>query len=122
MTADGQDTEKNVDFGWGVKIPMRDGIELNATVYRPKGGEPAPAIFTLTPYIADSYHERAYYFAQRMAMRSCWSTAGGAATRAASFEPFVNEGRDGHDVVVWLAGAAVVQRRGDDVGRLLRRL
>jgi uncharacterized protein len=36
-------------------------------------------------------------------MRSCWSTAAGAATRAATFEPFVNEGRDGHDVVVWLA-------------------
>jgi uncharacterized protein len=102
MTDGGQDVEKNVDFSWGVKIPMRDGAELNATVYRPKGEEPAPAIFTLTPYIADSYHERAYYFAQRgyaFLLVDCR----GRGNSGGDFEPFVNEGRDGHDVVVWLA-------------------
>lgn len=102
MTDGGQDVEKNVDFSWGVKIPMRDGVELNATVYRPKGEEPAPAIFTLTPYIADSYHERAYYFAQRgyaFLLVDCR----GRGNSGGDFEPFVNEGRDGHDVVVWLA-------------------
>ncbi len=54
-----------VDLLWAVKIPLRDGVRLNATVYKPaetKG--PLPAIFTLTPYIADSYHDRAMYFAQ----------------------------------------------------------
>jgi uncharacterized protein len=103
MTAEGQDVEKNVDFRWGIRIPMRDGVELNATVYRPKGGEAAPAIFTLTPYIADSYHERAYYFAQRgyaFLLVDCR----GRGNSGGTFEPFVNEGRDGHDVVVWLAG------------------
>ncbi len=44
---------------------MRDGVQLNGTVYRPHDQqEPLPVIFTLTPYIADSYHERAMYFAQ----------------------------------------------------------
>ncbi len=43
---------------------MRDGIHLNATVYKPISGDPTHAIFTLTPYISDSYHERAFYFAQ----------------------------------------------------------
>lgn len=94
--------QKNVEFGWGVKIPMRDGVELNATVYRPKGDEPTPAIFTLTPYIADSYHERAYYFAQRgyaFLLVDCR----GRGNSGGVFEPFVNEGRDGHDIVAWLA-------------------
>ncbi|MGB5154427.1 MAG: CocE/NonD family hydrolase, partial [Candidatus Sulfotelmatobacter sp.] len=57
---------KAVDFTWGVRIPMRDGVKLNATVYRPKDQkEGLPVIFELTPYISDNYHSRAYYFAQR---------------------------------------------------------
>jgi predicted acyl esterase len=55
---------ENIDFTWGVKIPMRDGTNLNATIYRPIDAETIPAIFTLTPYISDTYHEHAYYFAQ----------------------------------------------------------
>ena len=52
---------------WGVKIPMRDKIELNATLYLPKmpdGSLPkTPVILTLTPYISDTYHARGAYFA-----------------------------------------------------------
>src|SRR3954468_12842870 len=65
------------DLRWGVKIPMRDKVELNATLYLPKtpnqpsagsgaAGESqakTPVIFTLTPYISDTYHARAAYFA-----------------------------------------------------------
>ena len=50
---------EQLDFVWGVRIPMRDGTQLNATLYKPKGMPAAPAIFTLTPYISDSYHARA---------------------------------------------------------------
>ena len=94
--------ERNIDFRWGVKIPLRDGVELNATLYKPKGGAPTPAIFTLTPYIADSYHTRAYFFAQNgyaFALVDCR----GRGNSGGAFEPFVNEGRDGYDVVEWLA-------------------
>jgi len=94
--------DKNINFDWGVKIPMRDGVRLNATLYRPKDLEPTPAIFTLTPYIADSYHERALYFAQHgyaFALIDCR----GRGNSGGDFEPFINEGRDGHDVVEWLA-------------------
>ena len=53
-----------VQFQWGVKIPMRDGVKLNATLYRPLDQkEPLPCVFTLTPYIAQSYHDRGMYFA-----------------------------------------------------------
>jgi predicted acyl esterase len=63
----GEDPAKDVqvELEWGVKIPMRDGVRLNATVYRPAGADPLPVIFTLTPYIADSYHDRAWYFSRR---------------------------------------------------------
>src|SRR5438128_12687469 len=44
------------DLRWGVKIPMRDKVELNATLYLPKtpdGSLPkTPGIVTLTPHIS----------------------------------------------------------------------
>jgi predicted acyl esterase len=45
----------SVDMQWAVKIPMRDGTKLNATIYRPHGQrDRLPLVFTLTPYIGDS--------------------------------------------------------------------
>ena len=44
-----------VEMEWGVKIPMRDGVKLNATVYHPHGKkETLPVIFTLTSYIGSA--------------------------------------------------------------------
>jgi putative CocE/NonD family hydrolase len=98
-----QDAGKDVDFIWGVKIPMRDGVRLNATVYKPeKMDAPLPVIFTLTPYISDSYHPRAYYFSQNgyvFVLVDCR----GRGNSEGEFEPFANEGKDGHDIVEWLA-------------------
>ena len=54
-----------VDLKWAVKIPMRDGVLLNATVFQPHAQKEAlPVIVTFTPYIGDSYTDRAVYFAQ----------------------------------------------------------
>jgi len=96
------ENEKNVDFNWGVKIPMRDGVHLNATIYKPKTAKRTPVIFTLTPYIADSYHPRAAYFAQHgytFALVDCR----GRGNSEGNFDPFVQEANDGHDLVEWLA-------------------
>jgi uncharacterized protein len=93
---------KNVDFQWGLRIPLRDGVQLNATLYKPKIDTPTPVIFTLTPYIGDTYHPRATYFAQHgyaFLLVDCR----GRGNSQGVFEPFVNEGRDGQDVVEWLA-------------------
>jgi hypothetical protein len=55
----------SVSIQWGVKIPVRDGIKLNGTLYKPADvQEPLPVIFTFTPYIADTYHERGMSFAR----------------------------------------------------------
>jgi predicted acyl esterase len=72
---------------WGVKIPLRDKVELNATLYLPRNADGAvartPVIVTLTPYTADSYHERATYLL-RAAMPSRWWTCGVVGIQAES--------------------------------------
>jgi len=88
---------------WGVKIPLRDGVRLNATIFKPEDQkEPLPAIFTLTPYIGDSYTDRALYFARHGYVYALVDVRG-RGNSGGVFEPFANEGRDGHDVVEWLA-------------------
>lgn len=90
---------------WGVKIPLRDKVELNATLYLPKSSDPnarTPVVFTLTPYISDSYHARAAYFASH-GYAFALVDVRGRGNSGGEFEPFANEARDGHDVVEWLA-------------------
>lgn len=94
---------KEVDLMWTVKIPMRDGTRLNATVYRPhEQKDPLPVIFELTPYISDSYHGRAYYFAQHGYVFALVDVRGRGNSEG-TFNPFLQEPHDGHDVVEWLA-------------------
>lgn len=94
------------DLRWAVKIPMRDKVELNATLYLPKtpdGSPPkTPVIFTLTPYISDTYHARAAYFASHGYVFALVDVRG-RGNSGGEFEPFANEPRDGHYVVEWLA-------------------
>jgi putative CocE/NonD family hydrolase len=96
------DAEQGIEFEWGVKIPVRDGAKLGATVYRPKGAGRLPVVFTLTPYIGDTYHERAMYFARNGYVFALVDVRGRGNSEG-SFEPFANDARDGHDVIEWLA-------------------
>ena len=90
------------NFIWGVKIPMRDGVQLNATLYKPRDGKPTPAIFTLTPYLADGAHSRGVYFAQN-GYAFAAVDARGRGNSEGEFEPIAHEAQDGCDVVEWLA-------------------
>ncbi len=95
--------EPAVDMQWAVKIPMRDGVKLNATIFAAQGQkEPQPVIFTFTPYIGDSYTDRAVYFAEHGYVYALVDVRG-RGNSGGEFEPFANEGRDGYDVVEWLA-------------------
>ena len=95
--------EKGIDLIWGLKIPMRDGVQLNATVYKPKDmREPLPVVFTLTPYVSDAHHRFAYRYAQQGYL-SVMVDIRGRGNSGGAFEPRVNESRDGYDVVEWLA-------------------
>src|SRR5690348_9321989 len=91
------------DMRWGVKIPMRDGVLLNATVFQPHAQkDPLPVIFTLTPYIGDSYTDRAMYFAQHGYVYALVDVRG-RGNSGGAFEPFANDAKDGYDVVEWFA-------------------
>jgi putative CocE/NonD family hydrolase len=95
--------DPTVDLQWAVKIPARDGVRLNATIFAPHGQkEPLPVIFTFTPYIGDSYTDRAVYFAKHGYVYALVDVRG-RGNSGGEFEPFVNDGRDGFDVVEWLA-------------------
>lgn len=92
-----------VSIQWVVPIPLRDGVKLNATVYRRAGqNAAAPCIFTLTPYIGDSYHDRAMYFAAR-GLPFLLVDVRGRGNSEGKFSPFAQEINDGYDVVEWLA-------------------
>ncbi len=87
---------------WGERIPARDGAVLAATIYRPRDAGPLPVIFMPTPYIADSYHDRAMYFARRGYVFALIDVRG-RGNSSADFEPFLHDANDGYDAVEWLA-------------------
>jgi putative CocE/NonD family hydrolase len=93
----------DIDLLWGVKVPMRDGVRLNATVYKPRPQkDPLPVVFTLTPYISDTYHERALTFARHGYVFALVDVRG-RGNSGGRFEPFAHDARDGNDVVEWFA-------------------
>lgn len=102
-TTTGSADTSSVDIICNVKIPLRDGTRLNATVYRPHiMDHPLPVVCTSTPYISDSYHQRALYFSQNGFVYVLVDVRGRGNSEG-TFAPFAQEPRDGHDVVEWLA-------------------
>jgi uncharacterized protein len=94
---------RSIQLRWGMRIPLRDGVRLNATMYEPRQSEgKLPCLFTLTPYVSDTYHERALYFASR-GFPFVIVDVRGRGNSEGSFRPLIQEARDGYDVVEWLA-------------------
>jgi uncharacterized protein len=93
----------NVDFRWNQKVPLRDGVKLSANVYTPHDQKgPAPCIFTLTPYIAQSYHDRGIYFAAH-GLPFLTVDVRGRGNSEGEYDPLLQEAHDAYDVVEWLA-------------------
>lgn len=85
------------------KIKLRDGILLNATVYKPKNQKEAlPVLFALTPYNADRLHARAKYFSEENYVFVIVD-ARGRGNSEGVFDPFMQEANDGYDIVEFLA-------------------
>ncbi len=97
------DDEQAVAVQMGIKIPMRDDVNLDGTIFRPKEMQkPLPVILSFTPYIASRFSSRALYFARRGYVVAAVDVRGRGNSEG-EYKPFVNEGRDGYDVVEWLA-------------------
>src|SRR5687768_841218 len=93
---------REVEFRWGARIPMRDGVHLNATLYLPKGqANPSASIVTMTPYVSDTYHDRGMFFAAA-GLPFVVVDVRGRGNSEGVFRPRIQEARDGHDVVQWL--------------------
>lgn len=86
----------------GVSIPMRDGTRLSSSIYRPVAAGKYPVVFVVTPYTADRWHSWGGHFA-RHGYIFVSVDARGRGNSAGQFEPWVNEGRDGIDIVRWAA-------------------
>ncbi len=88
---------------WFERIPMRDGAMLAATIYMPDlDGGPRPGLLAMTPYGRDTYHARAFDFAKNGYVSMVVDVRGRGDSEG-TFEPFFNDGPDGHDLVEWLA-------------------
>ncbi len=99
----GDSADQDVAIEFFIKIPMRDGIHLSATLYLPTElKEPRPAIFAMTPYIADREHPEAIYFA-RHGYPALAVDERGRGNSEGEYAPFFNADEDGHDVVEWIA-------------------
>src|SRR5215468_8615675 len=79
-----QAADPDIEMVFGVKLPLRDGVKLNATIFNPRDMPgPLPVVFTLVD-------------------------VRGRGNSEGEFMPFENEGRDGHDVVEALSRHALV--------------
>lgn len=85
---------------------MRDGVRLCADVYEPSLPPPWPVVLIRLPYGKNAHPfmpARGTYWARKgyacviQDVRGRWRSEG-------SWEPLVNEARDGHDTLDWLAG------------------
>src|SRR6266403_4728337 len=94
---------KRFELHWGITLPMRDGIHLNATLYTPKNqSAPLPCVFMQTPYVSDTHHERGVYFATR-GLPFAVVDVRGRGNSEGMFRPGIQEAKDGRDVAEWLA-------------------
>jgi putative CocE/NonD family hydrolase len=105
-------TEQTVDVvRQHVLIPLRDGVELSASVLRPDGLDRSPAIVSFTPYRADDMagaarephrlrFARAGYHELLVDLRGTGSSSGQPWDGAWDS---LEEGRDAADAVEWIA-------------------
>lgn len=92
-----------VRMRWDVRIPMRDGTRLSATLYLPADhSEASPALFTLTPYVAQVSHDVAVQFAAR-GYPFLNVDVRGRGNSEGEFHANGSEACDGHDLIEWLA-------------------
>lgn len=102
LAADSSGSE-NVIVDLHHMIPMRDGVKLAATIWRPSDQKkPLPVVLVMTPYISDETHQRAVKFAENGYVYVSVDVRG-RGTSEGKFTPLYGNGPDGADVIAWLA-------------------
>ncbi|HEX2218906.1 MAG TPA: CocE/NonD family hydrolase [Gemmatimonadales bacterium] len=88
-----------------IAVPMRDGVRLTATIWRPAAPERVPVLIVRTPYGRGEEATGPDFIDQAVArgyavvvqdVRGRYDSEG-------EFEPYRHEGRDGYDTIEWAA-------------------
>lgn len=94
---------RDVLVDWSVNIPVRDGANLNANIYRPAHADgPLPVVLALTPYTIDTLHSVGMWFARHGYIYAAVDVRGRGGSTGA-FLPTTHEAEDGYDAVQWLS-------------------
>lgn len=84
-------------------IPLRDGVHLSATMWRPLDqAKPLPVVLMVTPYVSDETHNRAVKFVKGGYVYVVVDVRGRGDSEGV-FWPLEDAGADGAEVVEWLA-------------------
>jgi putative CocE/NonD family hydrolase len=91
----------------GVRVPMRDGVELVADHYAPAGAAARGTVLIRSPYgraglgaivMGRIFADQGYH----VLLQSCRGTFGSGSRDGSGFDPMQHEIDDGHDTVAWL--------------------
>ncbi len=100
-----------IDEARNVRVPMRDGIELSANVFRPAAGGPFPTLLLRTPYgkgVTLSPNLRAFV---EHGYAVVFEDVRGRGESEGVFEPLTQEIADGEDTLAWIARQEWSNRR-----------
>ena len=95
-----------------VRIPMRDGVRITGDLYYPVSSPPYPAIVFRTPYGRDGlqYRKNARFFASN-GFAFLNLDVRGRGDSDGEFVPYFNEGKDGKEIIDWVASQPWSNRR-----------
>jgi uncharacterized protein len=85
----GEQTQTDYELEMHVKVPLRDGVRLDATLYKPTPSPGLlPVILMLSPYPDSTMEPRGSYFASRGYVYA-WVDVRGRGDSEGVFNPFV---------------------------------
>ena len=86
------------------RVPMRDGVELSADVYRPRKAGRYPVVLSRGPYLKTNERvaENARSFVERGYVMVVMDVRGRGDSDG-DFVPYRRDGRDGYDAIEWCA-------------------
>jgi putative CocE/NonD family hydrolase len=84
------------------RVPMRDGVGLNAAVYHPRAAKAGvPAVVELTPYTIETAHGEGQYFPRR-GFAYVVADVRGRGDSEGEMTATVNDAQDGYDLIEWI--------------------
>ena len=94
---------------FGVRIKMRDGVELSADIYRPDAPGKFPTLLRRTPYVKASGGARAIDRVRKYVSHGyvvVYEDVRGRGDSGGEFVPYRTDGIDGYDTIEWCAAQA----------------